>query len=349
MKKIKNILMINFGGIGDEILFLPTIKTVKASYPDAKIALVLEPRSKSIYDLTDMIDDVIGCDIKSKDKYSNIIKFLLQVWSKKFDMVISSGGSKSVSILLALTGIKRRYGYNAGKLSELLLTKAVPLNQKQYAVNMYHDLVAHLGDNPQVSLPEVYIKDEYLVDAKEILNTDKKVILIHPGVSQMSIQKKIFKFWDAQNWTELIYRLCQNPGYSVVLTGGKDDADQLEKIIEELAKRNCTNLTNLYGKTKNIGQLAALIKLADVMVCVDSAPMHIAVGTNTKTAALFMGTDEKKLLPDSERFIAITNKNIDCRPCLWDKRQTSCDTKECLDIKVEDVFEAIQKLAVMVE
>ena len=51
MKKPKKILMINFGGIGDEILFLPAISSLKKEYPNAKITLVLEPRSKSVKDL----------------------------------------------------------------------------------------------------------------------------------------------------------------------------------------------------------------------------------------------------------------------------------------------------------
>jgi len=61
-KKTK-ILLINFGGVGDEILFLPTIKSVKNSFPNASITLAVEPRSKSIKDLTDLIDEIIPCDI----------------------------------------------------------------------------------------------------------------------------------------------------------------------------------------------------------------------------------------------------------------------------------------------
>ena len=46
---VKKVLLINFGGIGDEILFFPTIKSVKQTYPNAKIYLALEKRSKSAY------------------------------------------------------------------------------------------------------------------------------------------------------------------------------------------------------------------------------------------------------------------------------------------------------------
>ena len=53
-----NILAINFGGIGDEIFFLPTLISLKKEFPNSKITLALEPRSKSVKDLTDVIDDL---------------------------------------------------------------------------------------------------------------------------------------------------------------------------------------------------------------------------------------------------------------------------------------------------
>ena len=65
-RKMKKILVINFGGLGDEILFLPTINTLKKLYPKSKITLALEPRGKAVADLTNLIDEVKIFDIKGK-------------------------------------------------------------------------------------------------------------------------------------------------------------------------------------------------------------------------------------------------------------------------------------------
>ena len=86
--------------------------------------------------------------------------------------------------------------------------------------------------------------------------------------------------------------------------------------------------------------LARITKKAEVLICSDSAPMHIGVAVGTKTLALFGPTDEKKLLPVSEKFIAIKN-NADCRPCLWDKRQTTCERLDCLKIDLDEVVKLI--------
>ncbi len=343
--EIKRILVINFGGIGDQILFLPTLKTIKESYDNAIITFVTEPRSKSIKDLASYIDELIICDLKTGNKYVKALKLLLQIRKGKYDIVFSCGGSQFVSILLFLTGIRNKIGYNSGKLSEFILTKAIKLNKQQYAVDMYYDLVRHLKPNDNI-LPEIELAEEYENQAREIINSDgKQTILIHPGVSQLSIQKNIIKFWDVKSWSNLIINLSNDGSYKVVLCGGPDDKGIIDNIESQLnqADFKSDNYLNLYGQTKNILQLAGLIKVCDLLVCVDSAPMHIAVGLNKKLVSLFGPTDEKKLLPaDNNNFVVVTNNdNSNCRPCLWDKRHDSCEKLNCLDINYVDVLQKI--------
>ncbi len=117
----KRILTINFGGIGDEIFFLPTLISLKKEFPDSEITLALEPRSKGVKDLTDKIDNLILIDVKGKNKYLEMLKLLFKARKGKYDIVVSSGGNKLISILLFLTGIKTRCGYNTGSLSQKLL------------------------------------------------------------------------------------------------------------------------------------------------------------------------------------------------------------------------------------
>lgn len=327
MKKSKKILVINFGGIGDEILFLPALSSLKKEFSDSKITICLEPRSKSIKDLTNLIDDVICIDIKGKHKYFELTKFVLKTRFSGFDMVFSSGGNKLIPILLFLTGIPKRYGFDSGALSRILLTKAVKLDKNRYASKMYHELVTPVTDKV-TELPEI---------ETGCIEKEPNSVLVHPGVSKMSVQKNMIKTWSPEIWAELI-KLIISKGKKVYLIGGPDDRECIEKIDAIL--NGVSNYTNLYGTTKNIMDLAKLTKKAEILICSDSAPMHIGVGVGTKTLVLFGPTDEKKLIPDDEKFIAIKN-NIECRPCLWDKRQTTCKELNCLNIDLNEVVKNI--------
>ncbi len=341
-EQVKKVLLINFGGIGDEILFFPTVKSVKKTYPNAKIYLALEKRSKSAKQLCAAIDKVFCVNIKSKFKYFAILKLLFKIWMRKFDVVFSSGSSNLVAILLFLTGIKERYGFYSGKLSEKLLTKAIPLNKQQYAANMYHDLIKAVNPEAICGIPEIVDIDTPKTD------TNKPIILIHPGVSQMSIKKNIIKGWSVKRWAKLIDMLLETKQYKVLLAGGKDDKETVEQILILLkaTRTDFSDFKNMYGQTKSIRDFIAMIKISSAMICVDSAPLHMAVAVNTPVVAIFGPTNEKVLLPQRDNIVVMKNEKLECRPCLWDKRQTSCETKECLEIHTQDVLNAIEGLLV---
>ena len=324
----KNILFINFGGLGDEILFLPSIISVKKTFPNAKITLALEPRSKGIASLTDNIDDFLFADIKGKNKYFELLKLLIKIWTKNFDLVVSSGSNKFISIFLFLTFIKTKIGYNSGKLSELLLTSAVQLNKNQYAVNMYHDLVENITDI-KTNLPQFNIEKKL---------AEKNTVLIHPGVSKLSVSKGMVKTVPAKIWAEVIILLAQK-GKRVFLAGGPDDVEVIETIKKTVPEDKYT-----FVKTKNLQELAQLISSSEVFICSDSAPLHIAVGMGTKTYAIFGSTDDKKLIPQNGLVIPIKAKNCTCplQPCLWEKRQTTCQTLDCLKISAAEIANCIQ-------
>lgn len=331
MQNIKRILAINFGGIGDEILFLPTLISLKKAYPDSNITLALEPRSKGIKDLTDIIDELFLIDVKSKNKYSELIKLILLARKGKFDMVVSSGGNKFISILLFLTGIKYRYGYNTGKLSEILLTKAAKLNKNQYACAMYHDLITPITDI-KTELPQIKIDG---------VEKEQNTVLIHPGVSKLSVQLGMIKTITPEKWAQVIDLLVES-GKKVILTGGPDDKECVDSIKSNLKNINNPNFVDYYGKTKNLMELAKLIASAEKFVCSDSAPLHIAVALGVKTYVVFGPTDYNKLIPKTENVISIiANDNCDLKPCLWEKRQTTCKELPCLEINTAEMANII--------
>ena len=170
----KNILLMNFGGLGDEILFLPVIDSLKTLYPESSISLVLEPRSAGIKNLTPFIDEVIPCDIKNKNKYTELLKLIFDVRKKHFDIALSSGASPFISVILFLMGIKQRIGYECGFMSRLLLSNAVKLNKKQYAARMYHDLVRGLEDGAEFNLPTIELAHSALYSAGNLFEENGK-------------------------------------------------------------------------------------------------------------------------------------------------------------------------------
>ena len=333
---MKNVLFINYGGIGDEVLFLPCIQGFKKLYPDSKVTLALEPRAKGIKALSPLIDDIITVDIKAGGikKYLNILKLIFEVQNKKFDIVISSGKSPFVSIILALTGIKKRVGYKTK--TSFLLTDEVELNENCYAGNMYFDLIKPFGD-VEFELPEITYDNNFQLPDGVIEN---EFILIHPGVSLMSIRKNILKCPDTVFWKDLIKNLL-NKGEKILLAGGPDDQETVNRILDEAEIKNNPNFYSMFGKTKNLYEISGLIKKAKRMICCDSAPLHFGVALKKEIIVLFGPTNEEKLVPKKDN-IKVVTKKINCRPCLWHKRAYNCEKSDCINFTVEDVFDCMK-------
>lgn len=363
MSSPAKVLAINFGGIGDEVLFLPTLERIKELAPDCELTLLVEPRSKSVMEVTNLIDKIITFDIKKKPlTLVDLIRLTMLLRTGGYDMVISSGSSPMVAMLLFLSGIKLRVGYDSGSPVKSLLTHPVKLVREQYAADMYHDLTKGMANylrrkaNANASIrdvdhtyqvPKVTLKAESLAAMKAFLEeglratqkavtTDDtkpadisqidtrpvKTVLIHPGTSQMAVSKGIIKHWSSENWLAFI-RLLQNQKDQpfqtrVILCGGPDDKEVvagLERLLKadsgqgkNGSSASAAPYISAVGKTKGLADLAALTSLCDVLVCVDSAPMHIGVGLNKNLVALFGPTDPKLLIPNQKNFKVLADR-----------------------------------------
>lgn len=324
--KTLKILTINFGGIGDEILFLPTLESIRKAHPSAHITLLLEPRSRSFEQVTNLIDATITFDIKKRPLLpTDLMQLLFLIRSGKYDMVISSGGSPQVAALLFLSGIKERVGYDSNKIAKNLLTKRIPLNKNQYAAAMYQDLATGVGQ-PKLGtnecIPRAILKSDSLKRMEEFLanafpsskdsNSSRKRIIVHPGTSRLAVQKNIIKTWANDNWVELINKLRTRDDVEIIIAGGPDDEETIAALMPKLATGN--GLASAIGHTKSLADLGALISFCDLIVCVDSAPMHLAVAIGTPVVAMFGPTDESLLLPPLSKFKAVRDVPLSEKP-----------------------------------
>lgn len=340
MSSPSKVLAINFGGIGDEVLFLPTLATIKRLAPECKLTLLVEPRSKSVMEVTDLIDNVITFDIKKKPLTPfDLVALTMLLRKGKYDMVISSGSSPMVAMLLFLSGIKLRVGYDAGGPAKSLLTHPVKLLRDQYAADMYHDLTKGMAnylrrkavaaasireETAPYQIPKIALKPESMAAMQKLLDEELKAtatagdtrpvktVLIHPGTSRMAVSKGIIKTWSSENWLGYI-KLLQDQTEApfqtrVVLAGGPDDKDVVAGLEEQIKKHGTKPYISAVGKTKGLADLAALTQLCDLLVCVDSAPMHIGVGLNKKIVALFGPTDPSKLIPNQSNFKVLADR-----------------------------------------
>ncbi|HEY9696546.1 MAG TPA: glycosyltransferase family 9 protein [Trichocoleus sp.] len=288
------------GGIGDQILFFPTLDDIKRNYPDAEIDVVVEPRSKAAYRVSKSVSDVITFDFKDRSSPADWANLLGVIRDRDHDVVFSLGRSWAIGLLLWLTGTPIRIGY-ATSGGKLFLTDSVPLKLDQYTAQMYHDLLQGIGMN--TPCPELTItipkSDLDWAEAEQKRLGISSYVMIYDGLSDLTQAKGVSQRYPVEKWQQIVQDFQQRqPDLPIVVAQGANDAEFVSALVKACPTLKVT-------KPSDIGKLAAMIAGANLMICTESAPMHLAVALQVYTLVLFGFTDPEKLLPQNDKFVGI--------------------------------------------
>jgi ADP-heptose:LPS heptosyltransferase len=289
------------GGIGDQILFFPTLDDLKRNLPKAQIDVVVEPRSKTAYRVSKSVSDVLAFDFKDRNSLADWGNLVGTIRDREYDIAIAIGQSWLAGLLLWLTGIPTRVGFQ-GKGSAFLTNSVAP-KTGQYAACMYHDLLQ--GLNIKSPCPELSINvpkqdiDWANAEQQRLGVKDTGYVLIHGGTSDLSQTKGFDNIYPVENWLKIVRDFQQKqPDMPVVVIRSLEDEEFVRRLKESTPDIKISS-------PDDIGKLAAMIAGSNLMLCTDSAPMHLSVAVQTYTIALFGSTDPSRLLPKSDKFLAI--------------------------------------------
>ena len=148
-----------------------------------------------------------------------------------------------------------------------------------------------------------------------------------------------FSRWETKNWpvekfAELGKRLAAEMGCQIRIVGGRDNEAPGEALARQIGER----ARNLCGKTDLRG-LCSLMKNMDLLVSVDSGPMHWADAMGIPLVAIFGATDPVRTGPFRQMDHVVAKSGLACRPC--HSRACSRGDLACLrTLEVEPVFHA---------
>jgi ADP-heptose:LPS heptosyltransferase len=279
------------GGIGNQILFFATLDNLKRHYPNAQINVVVEPQSKAAYLVSKSVHEVITFDFQDRNSLADWGNFVGVIRDREFDVAITVIPDWFIGLILWLTGIPIRIGYQ-GKGS-VFLTHHILLKNSQYMAAMYLDLLQPLGIKSPV--PELAINipkpdlDWALNEQKRLGIQETGYILIYGGSGEVDN-------YPINHWQQIIQE-CQRrqPNLPVVVI---NDGTFGRSLLEVLPGIKLVS-------ADSIGKLAAIIGGASLMLSINGVPLQLSVAVQTYTIALLGTADPVKLLPQSEKVLAI--------------------------------------------
>ncbi|MGB9081174.1 MAG: glycosyltransferase family 9 protein [Desulfuromonadaceae bacterium] len=322
----RQLLLIRPGGIGDAVLLIPVIHSLRSAFPSCTIDILAESRNADVFVLT--------TGVRSVYKYDNRLE-LITVLLNTYDVVIDTEQWHRLSAVVArLVRAPVKIGFDTNERRRMF-THDISYDLRAYELDNFASLLKPLGVNFQHDVETVTLKSppQSVIKASQLLrpNISEPFIVIFPGASIPE------KRWGADRFRSVVEMLSAF-GVKIVVVGGKEDRQQGEVITAGGLGLNLAGVTSL-------SETAAVIQKGALLLSGDSGVLHIAVGLGVPTVSLFGPGSVKKWAPQGERHIVI-NKGLPCSPCTAFGNTPPCshDTRCMREITVDEVVNAVTML-----
>ncbi len=345
---MKKIIIFNISGIGNAILFTPTLKKLREKFKKFKIVLFVRNRAiADIFSGSKYVDKII---IFNNKNLLQKIRVLNRLRKFKWDYSITAFPSNKFqfNLLAFLVGAKKRitHRYNVGRIKTLsfLQNTKILVNEDIHDVEQNINLLKafKIKDNKREKIFfHISNKDRYFAKnffQKKDLNKFR-VIGIHPGCKKKDKARR----WPRKNFIRLINKLNEDKKNKVFLFSGPDEEEFVKSIYKKIKEKP------LVIKEKNLKSTGAIIERCKLFLSTDSGLGHIAAALKVPTIAIFGPANYKRTGPYGKRCYVI-HANLK-KPLLKYPFKSTSDklnikkAKESLEkISVEEVFKKINSL-----
>ncbi|MGE4319733.1 MAG: glycosyltransferase family 9 protein [Deferribacterales bacterium] len=297
------IAVLKSGAIGDLILITPALTALRHFYPDADIDVLCPAEYSYVLARNPHITNIRTFSMtrihSPYARFPETVRIISML--RGYDASVTLNTDRRWQTLARLAGIKKR----------------ADIKPEGHRADDCVRAVSELTGAPAYRTGYVFVPE-----TSDIALPAEKYIAIAPGGGHNIKMSSPQKIWD--KYPELINRILQNTGFSVVLLGDKHDS------LPVIGSR----IYDMTGRT-TLSDCHRLIKNAERFIGNDSGLMHLAACTGTPITAIFGATNPAHTAPESA---VVISSSLPCSPCET-KGRFLCSENRCMRaVSVDDVF-----------
>lgn len=322
-------LIVQAHRIGDTITTLPAIAALRNRWPHAEVIALARPAAIEVLALSELVDTMVpwpdaggrlACGKKAVDALKPIDVAVV------FDCTLTSmlvADHARAKATIGYDSLYRGFGLTHAVQAPSYWNQPVSRYAAGAPVRSQADnwrrLLREAGIEADASHPVLHPRSEDLKWAEAFLGeaASRPLVILHPG-AEPSYQ------WLPDRFATVGDAFAEDIGGGVVITGGADDLPLAEPIAAAMKR---TPL--IAAGATSVGQFAALLKLADLLVSVDTSAGHIAAAVGTPAVVLFGPGDPHIWAPQGERVAVLKADDCACLGC----KRPRCNRKDhaCMD------------------
>ena len=311
----RNILVIDFGQLGDVVLSLPALAAIRKRFPRARITVAVGKPGAEVIAMSGYADETFVVDrVALRDGFKplsvlRVFQIVKDIRAKRFDFVIDLHSLSETNLLGFLSGAsKRLYSRRPGRSLDFLANfKPRPPvetdHRQRHLIDRYLDVLRPLEIENAERLPTLNVRqvdaavvERLLVKAKAA--SGAPLVGLFPGAGHPS------RRWPLEQFASLADFLIRNDQVKVLVFLGPEERDYIKEIRQQFP-RSVVILDQL-----TIPQLAAAQARLVAFVSNDTGPMHIASAVGTPVVLLLDKRAPESYLPQGESHRVIYNNVI---------------------------------------
>lgn len=339
MSDSPRILIIRLSSLGDILHTLPAFSGLRASFPSAKIDWLSAKKSVSLLSAVRGINEIHVLDTGSLVKFppdwsawNSTNELVRRLRAQNYDYAIDFQGLLKTGFLAFLSGSRMRLGFSRDLVRERpaqwFYNRTLTRPDKQFHVLELNRKLAGLTGGHIGPVPldfAVREEDSARIDSLLTKESLTDFVVINPGGGWPT------KRWDPERYGFLAAKIQGKLGLRVAVTTGPGEENYFSAIAE-----NCSGSPVSHFPVSFL-QLIPLLQRARMMIGGDTGPFHLACALGIPAVGIFGPTSPIRNGPWNAMDEVVAH-TLPCSYCYG----RSCPTKaECMDIGVDEVFEAV--------
>ncbi|HET7551282.1 MAG TPA: glycosyltransferase family 9 protein [Gemmatimonadaceae bacterium] len=275
--------------IGDAVHVLPVVTALERHDPGTRITWVLQPGPASLVRGHPSVDEIVIFD--KRRGVRGLVDVRRALAASSFDVVLDLQVYFKASLVTALTRSPVKLGFDRARardLNWLFTNRRVPAHAPGHVQDQYFEFLEELGVSPAPVTWNLGPWPEERERQRELLrDIPGPIATLVIGSSHPE------KEWIPERWAELSDVLHERYGLTPVLAGGRS-ARELEtaREIARMAKHPPRSTLGV-----PLRDLVGLIDASELVVSLDTAPLHVAVALERPVIALMGYNNPKRVGP----------------------------------------------------
>jgi heptosyltransferase I len=323
---------------------LPVVRTIQNAWPETAITWIIGATEYQLFAGVSGVEFIILDKARGYRAYADVRR---QLRGRRFPILLDMHASMRANIASCAVRADERIGFDKARAKDgqwLFTNRKIPANSRQHVMDGLFSFVETLGITDKLLRWDIPIADS----DREIVNgldtEGRPLCVISPCSSD---RFRNFRNWSVENYVAVADFLGSRYGAHVVLTGGA--TDQERAYAAEICRAVARQVTDLVGHT-SLKQLLALIECADLVICPDSGPAHMATAAGTPVVGLYATSNRHRTGPYCSQHLVVDEypeavrrefgKPVDALP--WGKRVRDPNAMDL--IRVESVIESVEQV-----